>query len=54
MPWGNQHEAYNQKGQPKAKKKAVRKIQADVNAEAKRRVVKIRKTGKYDGNSGTR
>lgn len=54
MPYGEKHEAHNQKGKSPKAKKAINRLSSDINQEAKRRVVKERKTGKYDGNAGTR
>ena len=54
MPWGNKSTAHNQKNMTPAQKKQVNRTQADINAEAKRRVQKVRKTTNRDGNRGTR
>lgn len=54
MPYGNQHEAHNQKGKSPEARRAVNRLSADVNQEAKRRVQQDRKAGKYDGNAGKR
>jgi hypothetical protein len=54
MPWGNKHERDDVSKSDKQTQNTVRRINADVAAEAKRRVQTDRKAGKYDGNAGKR
>ena len=54
MPWGKSHRNDDVSKADRQTKETVRRINADVAAEAKRRVVQNRKAGKYDGNAGKR
>jgi len=54
MPWGKSHKNDDVSKTDTQTKETVRRINAEVAAEAKRRVVQDRKAGKYDGNSGRR
>jgi len=54
MPLGKSHANDDVSKTDPQTKETVRRINAEVAAEAKRRVVQDRKAGRYDGNAGKR
>jgi hypothetical protein len=54
MPWGKSHKNDDVSKTDRQTKETVRRINAEVAGEAKRRVVQDRKAGRYDGNAGQR